>query len=155
MDKKVMQKIGMAMTFLMGFVMSFVLSLTGTLVSGHFAIPAWLCSFGISFVLSLIIGFIIPMGRLNAMITGKLKQNHKMFLANLIDSFVSNVLYTPLMTAAMVFIARNGIPQEYRPPFSAMYLPSLVATFIVGWIVLFIIQPLFLKKLMAKFGVEW
>lgn len=153
-DRKVMQKIGFLMSLIMGFVMSLVLSLTGTLVGGHFTVPSWLISFGISFVLSLIIGFIIPMGRLNNLITGKLKQSRKMFLANLIDSFVSNVLYTPLMSASMVWLAWSKIPLEHRPPFAALYMPSLIATFIVGWIVIFITQPLFLKKLMKKFGVE-
>ena len=46
-----MKKIMILMTLLMGFTMSLVLSLAGTLLGGHFTIPSWLLSFGISFLL--------------------------------------------------------------------------------------------------------
>lgn len=143
------------MSLLMGFTMSLILSLVGTLVGGHFTVQSWLLSFGISFVISLIIGFVIPMKPLCDAITGKLRRNKKNFLANLIDSLIANTLYTPLMSATMVWMAWCHIPLEHRPPFMALYAPSLAVTFIVGWIVIFVVQPLFLKALFKKFNIQF
>lgn len=142
------------MNLLMGFTMSLVLSLTGTLVGGHFTIPSWLVSFGASFVLSLIIGFIIPIKPLCDCLSKVFHIKEKSFGKNLFDSFISDTIYTPLMSAAMVFLARTTIPVEHRPPFLALYTPSLIATFVVGLVVIFIVQPLFLKMLMKKFSPE-
>ena len=147
-----MRKIGLFMSLLMGITMSFVLSLTGTLVGGHFTIPAWLLSFGASLILSLIIGFIIPIKPLSDGLSHAFHIKDRSFGKNLFDSFISDLLYTPALSAAMVFLARSHIPVEHRPPFATLYIPSLIVTFIVGWIVIFIVQPLFLKRLLKKYA---
>ena len=150
-----MRKIGMLMSLLMGLIMSFVLSLVGTLVGGHFTVPAWLMSFGVSFLISLVIGFIVPMNPLYDLITGKLKAAKKFLLANIIDSLISNIIYTPILSASMVLMAWIHIPAEHRPPYIALYAPSLAVTFIVGWIVIFVIQPILLKSLFKKFNLAF
>lgn len=149
-----MKKISLFMNLLMGFIMSFVLSLTGTLTGGHFTIPSWLLSFGASLILSLIIGFIIPIKPLSDSLSNAFHIKDKTFGKRLFDSFISNVLYTPLLSATMVFLAWSNIPEEHRPSFITLYTPSLIVTFIVGLIVIFIVQPLFLKMLLKKSAPE-
>lgn len=149
-----MRKIGLFMNILMGFTMSLVLSLVGTLVGGHFTVPSWLLSFGASIILSLIIGFIIPIKPLSDGLSHAFHIKDRSFGKRLFDSFISDVLYTPALSASMVFLAWSHIPAEHRPPYIALYTPSLIVTFIVGLIVIFIVQPLFLKMLLKKFPPE-
>ncbi len=150
-----MRKIGMLMSLLMGFSMSLILSLVGMLVGGHFTVSGWILSFVVSFLLSLVIGLLIPMNPLYDLITGKLKAAKKMFLANVIDTLVSNIIYTPILTAAMVFMSWNHIPAEHRPPFLVLYGPNLLVTFFVGWLAIFILQPIFFKALLKKFNLPF
>lgn len=151
---KNIKKINFFMNLYMGLTMSFILSLVGTSTGGHFTVVSWLTSFAVSFILSLIIGFIIPINKISIFFTKSLLEKHKFLLKNIIDSLISNILYTPLLSASMVFLARIKIPLEHRPPFITLYIPSLIATFIIGWIVIFIVQPLFLKALLKKYGIK-
>lgn len=149
-----MRKIGMMMTFMMGFTMSLVLSLTGTLSGGHFTVPSWLVSFGISFVISLIIGFIVPIKRVGDAVCNKVNVVPESFKGNLVSAFISDLIYTPIITIIMVVImvgnAAKHAPEGQAPSIGQVLPGSLILCFVVGYIVIAIIQPVFLKMLMKN-----
>lgn len=153
-----MKKIMVMMTILMGFTMSLVLSLVGTLVGGHFSVQSWLLSFGISFILSLIIGFIVPVKKLGDKFCGKCNTIPESPKGNFLSALISNLIYTPfltiVMTCTMVGIATKQIP-DMAKRISIMVrscIPSLIICLIVGYFVIVIVQPLFIKLLIGKRG---
>lgn len=222
-----MKKMGLIMSVLMGFTMSIILSLVGTLGSGHFTVMGWLKSFAISLVISLILGFIIPMKKVSDAACSKAGVSVNTIKGRLLGSLISDLIYTPLITLIMVAIAvmgatkaidaqiaekttalegiRTSISQiegqigelsakvesapaeekgalngqigelkgklgelngqaeglngaingmnAAKPPFLPVFIKSLILTFIVGYIAIFIIQPLYLGALMKKFGL--
>ena len=50
-------------------------------------------------------------------------------------------------------IVRSGAPASAIPPLVPMYLKSLILSLVVCYIIVFIVQPIFVKALMKKFGV--
>ena len=150
-----MKKIGIGMNIRMALMMSFCLSLIGTLTSGHFTIPGFLISFLISTVISLLIGFIVPIPKVNAALGRKCKLQQGTIKARLTESLVSNLIYTPLMTFVMVFFAYQMAMKQSSGmaelSFGPMFLKSLIICFIAGYILIFIFQPIFLKSLIAKY----
>lgn len=157
MDKQ-MRSVGMKMTFLMGVTMSIILSLVGTLTSGHFSLVSWIISFGISLGISIVIGFLIPVKRLGDMTCNKAKVAPNSLKGNLLSSLISDLIYTPLITTIMVIvmlaIAQKHAPAGAVPPVSRVLPGSLAITFIVGYVVIFIVQPLFLRTLLKNFKAE-
>ena len=156
MEEK-MRIIGRAMSIRMGLLMSFCLSLVGTLTSGHFTIPGFIISFIVSTIISMIIGFLIPMGKVTNTLSGKLGLRQGTIQERLFSSLISNIIYTPIMTFCMVFLAYQMFIKKLdevaqRPNFIDMFIPSLIICFIVGYVLIFIFQPLFFKALMAKFA---
>ncbi len=155
MDEK-MKMIGRQMAIRMGLLMSFCLSLVGTLSSGHFTVPGFIVSFLVSTVISLIIGMLIPMGKVTAILCQKFKLRQHSLGERVLGSFVSNTIYTPIITLAMVFLAyQNAMRQsggQANLNFLMMFLSSLLICYIVGYVLIFIFQPLFLKRLMSKLG---
>ncbi len=99
-----MKKAGMLISVLMGVSMSFFLSLTGTLLSGHFTVPMWLISFGISLVISLMIGFIVPMKPLTDKVCAKFGADEKSIKEKLISAAVGDIVYTPVITVIMCLV---------------------------------------------------
>lgn len=99
-----MKKIGRTMSLFMGLVMSFSLSLTGNLLSGHFAIRNFLVSFACSFMLSLLIGFLIPMKPLSDKACEKVNAKPGTIKAKLTSAVLSSLIYTPILTISMVFM---------------------------------------------------
>ncbi len=153
-----MRKIGRDMSIKMGVTMSLCLSLIGTLTSGHFTIMGFLMSFVASTVLSLIIGFIVPMSKLSTACLNSMKMRRGTMPARLMESLISDLIYTPIMTLAMVglafFMARKQSGGMMQTPFLAMFIPSLIICLIAGYIIIFIIQPVFLKQTMKKYGLN-
>jgi len=109
-----MKKKAMLVSVLMGFVMSFSLSLTGNLLSGHFSVAGFLLSFAVSFVISLIIGMIVPMKPLGDAACRKCNIQPETFKANLLTSLISDCIYTPLMTAIMVWLMTSLSATQIR-----------------------------------------
>ncbi|MCR5094251.1 MAG: hypothetical protein K6B72_09785 [Lachnospiraceae bacterium] len=160
MDKK-MRSIGIKMSLLMGLTMSLFLSLVGT-VHGLSSSPAevpfmgyvmsYLKGFAVSLIISLVIGFIVPMGRISRAIGEK--AGHGTLKARILDSFVSNLIYTPIITVVMVALNYGNAASQAEahgqaaPPFIMMFLSSLWICFLVGWVIIFIVQPLYMKLLM-------
>ena len=155
MEEK-MRIIGRAMSIRMGLLMSFCLSLVGTLTSGHFTIPGFIISFIVSTVISMIIGFLIPMGKVTNALSGKLGLRQGTIKERLFSSLISNLIYTPVMTFCMVFLAYQMAMKQSggmaQLNFPVMFFSSLLICFIVGYVLIFIFQPLFFKALMAKFA---
>lgn len=153
MEQK-MRMVGIKMNILMGVTMSLILSLIGTLTGGHFSVPSWLVSFGISLVISLVIGFAIPIKKLGDGACKKCKVSPESLKGNLISGLISDLIYTPVITIIMVVVmlsnAAKHAPAGAVPPVSRVLPGSLAICFIVGYIVIIIIQPLYLKMLLKK-----
>lgn len=152
--EKNMRMIGMKMCILMGFTMSVILSLVGTATSGHFTVPSWLISFGISLVISLVIGFVVPVNKLGDMACRKCKAEPRSLKGNLISSLVSNLIYTPIITILMVTVmvgnAAKHAPKGAVPPVTKILPGSLLISLVVGYVVIVIAQPLYLKLLLKN-----
>ncbi len=158
MDKKVMRKVGMTMSIFMGVTMSFFLSLVGNLTSGHFTVPSWIIGFLVSTVISLIIGFVVPMKLVGDKAVGALKLRTFSFPARLVESFISDLIYTPLMTFCMVFMAykqaiAHGAPAESLN-LGKMFLGSCCICFVVAFVIILIVTPIFMKITFKKYGID-
>lgn len=153
MDKN-MRAVGMKMNVLMGVTMSIILSLVGTFTGGHFTVPSWIVSFAISLVISLIIGFLVPIKKLGDMVCNKCKVIPESLKGNLLSGLVSDLIYTPIITIIMVTVMLNSAakhaPAGAVPPVARVLPGSLITTLIVGYIVIIIVQPIFLKMLIKK-----
>lgn len=151
--KKQMRKIGMIMNVMMGFTMSLVLSFVGTMTGGHFSLPSWGISFLISFAISLVIGFLVPIKKLGDMACGK-KIKPESFKGTLVSGVISDLIYTPIITIIMVTFMLNNAAKHAPAgsvPSVAKVLPgSLVICLLVGYAVIILVQPLFLKMLMKR-----
>ena len=153
-----MRKVGMTVSILMGITMSLFLSLIGTLTSGHFTVPGWIVSFLISTVVSLIIGFVIPMKKVNEGVTKALKLKERSLPARCVESLVSDFIYTPLMTFIMVFFAykmaiRNGAPAASLS-LGGMFFGSFWMCLAAGFLLIFILMPVFLKLALKWNGIS-
>ena len=143
----------------MGVTLSFFLSLVGNLMgakqSGSFSVPGFLISFVISTIVSLFIGLIVPMKKVNDGLHAKLNMQEGSIGAKLLDSLVSDIIYTPIMTLLMVFLAyKQATAHGAQMPFLPMFLSSLVVCLIVGYILIFIFMPLYMNILMKKNGLS-
>lgn len=159
-----MRKVGICMNFMMGVSLSFFLSLIGMVSSGHFQVKGWLISFLASTILSILIGFIIPIHKISSKICTKLGLKERTLSFHLVGSFISDCFYTPLMSFSMVALAymgmkkqleaaiAGGAPTEALPQitFLQLFIPSLVITMLAGYFLIFTLQPLFLKILLKK-----
>ncbi len=109
----------------MSFTMSLVGSLHGNIASGHFTVPGFISSFLVSFVIATIIaiaiGFIVPMKKINDNLEAKHNLKKGEFKTLLIESLVSDLIYTPLICLVMTIVSislfalpnsRKGFEQE-------------------------------------------
>ncbi len=155
--EETMKKIGRGMGLRMGITMSFCLSLIGTLTSGHFTIPGFLVNFIVSTIISLLIGFFIPMARISGAANAALKLKRGTLPERVVGSLISDVIYTPIMTFIMVLIAYEMAMKQSggmaQLSFPKMFFSSLLICFIAGFVLIFIFQPLFMKSLMKKYNV--
>ncbi len=153
-----MRKIGREVSIKMAVTMSFFLSLVGNLTSGHFSLMGFISSFFISLVISLIIGLIIPIGKLGGAACRAARLRQGSLGARLMESLVSNLIFTPIMTLVMVFLAYRAVMRQSggmaQLSFGSMFLRSLIICFIIGYVIIFIVQPLFFKQAMKKYGKE-
>ena len=145
-----MKNIGLKMSLLMSVTMSFFLSLTGNLTSGHFTVMGFIVSFLISMVISFIIGMAVPMNRLNDKLFGNMERGLK---RRCLETLISDLVYTPVITLAMIIMAhKQATAHGAKIPFIPMFLEALIISLVVGYIIIFIVQPLFLKLLMKNSG---
>ena len=151
-----MKKIGTQMSILMGVSMSFCLSLTGLLSSGHFTVPGFLVNFVISTIISLIIGFLVPMKKVTDSAVEKAGLTPHTLKARFLESFISDLIYTPAITLCMTAMAYHSAVSHGQPmpPYIIMFLKSLVLSMIVGYVLIFFLTPAYLKLLMKKNGAN-
>lgn len=155
-----MRKVGMIMTLLMGATLSFCLSLIGNLTSEEgFKLIPFLISFAASFAISLLIGFIVPMSKLESGAVKAVKLREQSLPANMVSALVSDLIYTPVITLAMIALARKmalkmSHGHAHLPPFGTMYVKSLIISFIAAFFIIFIVMPIYLKLAMKLAGVN-
>lgn len=151
---KKMRKIGREMSLLMGVTLSFFLSLTGVLSSGQFTLPGFLINFLISFVISLIIGFLVPMKKVNDSLGAKLGLAPHTLKTRLFESLISDLIYTPVITLVMITLAHyNATSHGARIPYVPMLLRGMLLSLAVGYVLIFIFMPLFMKLVMKRNGL--
>jgi len=155
-----MKAVGLKISLLMALLMSFSLSLTGNLTAERPPnmpmapiIIGFLASFGVSFVVSFAIGLVVPMPNVNAALARKFHLQPWALKTHIVESIVSNLIYTPLMTTTMVtFVYFCLMPKGPKPPFLPMFIESQIICFIVAQVLIFIFVPLILKLVLPKGG---
>ena len=152
-----MKKIGRSMSICMAITLSFFLSLTGNLVgmvqSGKFDTLGFVIGFVGSVIVSLIIGFLIPMGRVHGWAVKKFGPGD--ILGRYVETLIADLVYTPILTLLMVLFAYfMAKAHGGEPPFLGMFLPSLGICFVIGFILIFLFMPFYMKMLMKKYGVK-
>jgi len=156
MDKK-MKKISMEMSVLMGVTLSFFLSLAGNLSSGHFTLIGFLSSFIVSLIISLIIGFLVPLKKITDSLVEKLHLEPYKLGKHLFEAFISDLIYTPVITLCMVTLAymmtARHAPAGQVPPFGAMLGKSMILSMAVGYLLIFIFTPLYMKLVFKHNGI--
>lgn len=94
------KKITRFMGIVMSITISSVLGTMGTILSGHFSLPAWGASLLLSNVLGLIITFAIPVRKLSERVSEAVINR---FLKLFVDALVTNIFYAPIITVCMIF----------------------------------------------------
>lgn len=155
-----MKKVGIIMSVLMGVTLSFCLSLTGNLTSGEgFQLVPFLLSFAASTVISLLIGLIVPMKKVEDGAVKAMKLNERSMPANLVKALVSDLIYTPVITLAMIILVRALVMKMSHghaqlPPFAVMFIKSLIISLVVAYIIILIVTPVFMKLSFKLAGVN-
>lgn len=160
--KKEMKKIGLKISLIMAFLMSFGLSLTGNLIAERppdlpmmASIIGFLECFILSFVISFAIGITVPMPKVNAALARKFHLQPRTLKAHLVESVASNLIYTPLITTAMVvFVYYTMIPDGHKPPFLPMFIHSQIVCLIVAQVLIFFLVPVIMKFVLPKGPAE-
>ena len=141
-----MNSAGRRMSLMMGAAMSFGLSLTGNLSSGSFTLPGFLKSFLVSLVISLILGFLVPMGPLTQFLDRKLGLRPGQLSTRCFNALVSDLIYTPIMTTIMTLLAhRQATAHGANIPFWPMLGRSLAISLVVGFVLAFVLTPVFAR----------
>lgn len=161
-----MKKIGRQISVRMGITLSICLSLVGNIFGqlsskAGFLLPAFivglLISIVVSTLISLTIGFLVPMKK----VTDNFNQKHHLepgkLKTLLAESLISDLIYTPLITIVMVCINyalafKNGA-QIPVPGMVIGLVESLILCFIVGYILIFIFTPLYMRMVFEKNGI--
>ena len=141
---------GRLISMMMGFILSFFQSLAGQLRSGHFSFSGWMISLALSIGISWLIGYIVPMGKVSRNICRKLKCPEGSLKARIAESAVSDLIFSPFITLANIFLARRNIPANAKPPFFSMYISSLLISLAIGFVLVFIFQPICKKFVLGR-----
>ena len=153
--KKLIKKAGLQIGVYMGISMSFCLSLLGNILSGHFELTLFLATFAMSTTLSLIIGLIVPMGLISSTVMGKFGE--RSLAGRCLSAFISDLIYTPALTFAMVALVRLMLPREAvdnLPPLPVMFIGAFIPAMVVGFILVMILMPVFQKRVIGKLGLD-
>lgn len=161
------KKVGRYISLRMGIAMSITMSIVGALLGALTAVkqsgapfimaflPAFLVSLVITMILAIGIGFIVPMKKVNDGIAKTTKT--KGFVLHLLQSLVSDLIYTPFIGLVMAFVStalfvvpRNpGMPLV--PVALGTFAKGLLPEFIIALIVIMILEPIFQKAAFKKY----
>ncbi len=148
MNKK---KAGQLIGVLMGLTMSFCLSLIGMVSAGQFSIPGFLKSFVISFLISLLLGLLIPVRKISTSLVRKHGLKPGSLKARLVESLVTTVTYSPVMTLIMVWMAwKQAVSQGARIPFGAMLVKSELISLVAAFLISLVAAPLWTSLVMKR-----
>jgi len=141
-----MKKVGRKMSVLMGVTMSLCMSFIGNLTSGHFTVPGFISSFIISTIICIVIGLFVPIGPIAHNASEKCGLQRDGLGARALESLITDLFFTPIMTVAMITFAYNmakkhGESMKFVPAF----LSSLGIGLVVGFLLAFILTPVYMK----------
>ena len=96
-------------------------------------------------------GFVIPVRYIVEKVCAKYDLQEGDLNTRLVESLIVDLLFTPLMTFLMILYAyvvatMNGAKLM---PLITMYLSSLLSCFPVGFILIFLLMPLFRKFILS------
>ncbi len=149
------KKIGIHMSLCMAISLSFALSLMGNLMSGHFSAPGFLLSFAVSTVLSLLIGVLFPMPKLQGFVCRKTGWEQRSGKVHAVVSLLSDLVYSPVITLCNVTLAfRSAEKHGAGFPFLPMFLRSFAISLIVAYVLIFLLTPLFIKIILKENGIS-
>lgn len=141
-----MKKIVTQMNILMGVTLSFFLSLIGNLRADRFTLLGFLVSFLVSAAISMLIGLAVPVKPLTDKLEAKLGIAPRSLGAKFFDPLVSDVIYTPVITVVMTLIAyKQATSHGAQIPLAPMLISSVLISLLVGYVLIFICMPLYLK----------
>ena len=155
-DMKDMKKVGSFVSFSVCLTFSIILPLIGVIQSGSFKVGVYLLNMIISFVMSYSISLLVPLLKINMMIEKKLHLKFASLKARLLETLVSDLIYTPVITTIMTAFAWYNIKTsgEEAPPFVPMLLSSVTISFAVAYIVMFFIVPIYVMLGMKINGIS-
>ena len=154
MEQK-LKKVGNEMSLLMGATVSLVLTIIGLLSAGQFTPGRFFSSFLISFVISQIVTRIIPVRKITEAAVKKCSFPQGSLKQMLLETLISNIFYSPIMTFIMVFIAyRQASAHGAKIPFGPMMLRSQVISFIASFVLIYFITPVYQKIIFERNGIE-
>ena len=128
-------------SLLVGATLSFILSLVGNLLSRQFEVRGWLISALVGLVITVAVGMIVPMVRISMLVHKKFEKSP--FVAHCIESLISDLIYTPVICYLMVLLAWFRSGRHFN--FALNYFRSLSVTFVVGYVLIFFLVPLYKK----------
>ena len=159
LENQKFRKVGFHMNILMGFSLSLCLSLTNTLSAEKPTLDTWLISFGVSALISFALSFLIPIKKMEDGILKKMHISPLSLAGKLIAALISDFIYTPVISLAMVSLVRFIILKQSHgmaqlPPFIIMFGKSLIVSFIVAYCVIFLINRPLLRLVLKMNGID-
>ena len=150
-----MKRIKLQMNILMGAAISLCLSAIGNLRAEHFTLKSFLICFVISFAVSMLIGFWIPVKPLADLLIRELGIPEHTLGAKCFSALTADLIYTPIITVIMVLTAYiQASVHGAQIPLRPMLLSALVISMIAGFVLIFLLQPLFLKLVFKLNGEQ-
>ncbi len=146
MNSEQQRNVGTMVGVLMGLLISLVLSIVGPLRSGHFTVVSMLVSFLCSSIISVLIGIFVPIKSITDGACTAMKISPQKILGRLISAFISDLMYTPLVTFLMVLMNyKRAKMRNHDLNFGHMYLGNLVLSFVIAYFLIVIFLPLIIK----------
>ena len=111
-------------------------------------------SFLESLVISLVIGFLVPMKKVGDAACEKAGIKDKPLACRFLESLVSDLIYTPIITFVMVFMAYKNATSHGAPlHFGPMLGRSMLISLVVAYLFIFLVTPNYMKFLLKRSGV--
>ena len=109
--------------------------------------------------ISLIIGFAVPMAKVERGAVKAMGLKDNSVPANLVSALISDLIYTPVITLAMIALVRKMAMKMSHghaelPPFMVMFVKSLIISLIVAYIIILIVTPIYKKIAFKSAGVD-